>query len=35
MRQAVVNGDLAIALVEVEARLAVCRGCREFRGMGA
>jgi hypothetical protein len=34
LAQAVVNGGLGIALAEVEARLAVCRGCGEFRGMG-
>jgi hypothetical protein len=34
LQQAVANGDLGLPLDEVEARLAVCRGCGQFLGMG-
>jgi len=34
LTQAVANHQLGIGLPEIEARLAVCRACGEFRGMG-
>jgi hypothetical protein len=34
IRLAVAKGELGVVLAEVEARLAACRACQEFRGMG-
>jgi hypothetical protein len=34
LRQAAAHGDLGLPLEQVEARLAVCSGCGDFRGAG-